>query len=303
MVVFLVTGGSGFIGTHTTRALLERGVECVVGSRRADRRPGAPGTPVERVDCTDLAGLRALGEKYPITGVVHLAAVRLGTSAVADELRATLTATLNVATVAAEWGVDRAVLASTIGVYGGVPGPVWREDAPLPMSAAFAIPASKKVSEVLAPLAAGPGVQVVHARIGSVWGPLGRPASPFMAAPALVHAAVRGTAAPAAHAEDAIDLGYVRDCGRALALLATAPRLRHPVYNVSGGEAISNARFAEALRRAVPGAVVPLRPGPRPAPASLDLTRLVGDTGYEPAFDLDAAVADYVGWLRAGNPQ
>ncbi|MFG1924159.1 NAD-dependent epimerase/dehydratase family protein [Cryptosporangium sp. NPDC048952] len=286
--MILVTGGRGFIGTHTTRALRGLGEDCL---------------PIGRgdADCTDLDALRALGAKYSMTGIVHLAAIHLGGAPAAEELRANLTATLNIATVAAEWGVGRVVSASTIGVYGGVPGPVWREDAPLPPRAAFAIPASKKASEIVVPLAAGDAVEVVHARIGSIWGPLGRPSSPFMAVPALVHAAVRGTEPPDAYAEDAIDIGYVRDCGRALALLATAPRLRHAVYNVSGGAAVSNARFVDALRNAVPDAVLPLHPGPRPAAARLDLTRLTDDTGYRPAFDLDAAVADYVGWLRAGN--
>ncbi|WP_035856767.1 NAD-dependent epimerase/dehydratase family protein [Cryptosporangium arvum] len=283
--MILVTGGRGFIGSHTVAALRDLGAECLPAGRA-------------QADCTELDALRALGEKYPITGIVHLAAVHLSSVPVADELRANLAATLNVAAVAAEWGVGRVVFASTIGVYGGVPGPVWREDAPLPPGAPFAVPASKRASEILAPLAVD---GAVHARIGAIWGPGGRPSSPFMAVPALVHAAVHGTPAPDAYADDAIDLGYARDCGRALALLATAPSLRHTIYNVSGGVAVTNARFAEALRTAVPEAAVALRPGPRPAAARLDISRLTGDTGYRPAFGLDAAVADYVEWLRAGN--
>ena len=34
----------------------------------------------------------------------------------------------------------------------------------------------------------------------------------------------------------------------------------------------------------------------------LDTTRLTRDTGFAPAFDAAAAVADYVAW-RAGNPR
>jgi nucleoside-diphosphate-sugar epimerase len=33
----------------------------------------------------------------------------------------------------------------------------------------------------------------------------------------------------------------------------------------------------------------------------LDITRLRDDTGYRPAYDTGQAVADYVGWLRAGH--
>jgi UDP-glucose 4-epimerase len=33
----------------------------------------------------------------------------------------------------------------------------------------------------------------------------------------------------------------------------------------------------------------------------LDISRLRQDTGYEPAYDTERSVADYVGWLRAGH--
>jgi nucleoside-diphosphate-sugar epimerase len=46
-------------------------------------------------------------------------------------------------------------------------------------------------------------------------------------------------------------------------------------------------------------------PDGRPAPErtrNLDITRLTHDTGFAPAFDVAAAVADYVAW-RAENPR
>lgn len=33
-----------------------------------------------------------------------------------------------------------------------------------------------------------------------------------------------------------------------------------------------------------------------------DITRLVDDTGYQPLYDTEKAVADYIAWLWAGNP-
>ncbi|MEV4324928.1 hypothetical protein AB0J37_22055, partial [Microbispora rosea] len=57
--------------------------------------------------------------------------------------------------------------------------------------------------------------------------------------------------------------------------------------------------------RAVPGAAPALLPGRSPAAPAvdpcLDISRLRQDTGYAPEWDLDRAVTDYVGWLRAGN--
>ena len=170
--MILVTGGLGFIGAHTTRALLDVGEECVVGRYRVDRRPPfladeiGRRVAVEPLDCTDLDALRTIGKRHPITGIVHLAGVRPGSAPVVDELQGNIVAALNVLRAAAEWGVPRVTLASTIGVYGGVEtdpdAPAWREDAPLPVVTGHSIPASKKAIEILAGVAAATtGVEAV----------------------------------------------------------------------------------------------------------------------------------------------
>ena len=84
-----------------------------------------------------------------------------------------------------------------------------------------------------------------------------------------------------------------------------AGTLQHDTYNVSSGRPVANHEFVTAVNAAVPGAAASLRPGRSPdAPAEdpyLDITRLVRDTGFEPAFDVRAGVADYVAWL-GDNP-
>ncbi|MEU8171613.1 NAD(P)-dependent oxidoreductase [Microbispora hainanensis] len=333
--MILVTGGRGFIGAHTVRALLDLGEGCVLGQRAAGPPPALVTerevrdgrAVVEPMDCTDLGSVLAAGKRHRVTGIVHLAAAGMGASAPLEELSANAAGLFTVLRAAQEWGVGRVVVASTIGVYAGVPGPALREDAPLPVASPHAIPAGKKIAEVVADVAASSGLDVVTARIGAIWGPLGRPYSPFFAAPRLVHAAtqdiaadggvagtvagtVAGAAAPA-YAEDAIDMCYARDCGRALALLQTTATPRHRIYNIGGGRAVANREVAAAIGRAVPGAepalLCALFPGRSPAApavdACLDISRLRQDTGYAPEWDLDRAVTDYVGWLRAGNPR
>ena len=34
-----------------------------------------------------------------------------------------------------------------------------------------------------------------------------------------------------------------------------------------------------------------------------DITRLREDTGFEPNYDLEAGISDYINWLKAGNPE
>jgi UDP-glucose 4-epimerase len=303
--MILITGGLGFIGSHTAKALLDMGESCVLVQRREGELDGAE---VVRADVNDLNELLAIGDKHKITGIVHLAGSMpwpAGEAPVA-EARQSLNGLFNIMQAATEWGVDRVGVASTIGVYFGTnatsPLP---EDALLPMTSAHVIPTFKKIGELLADHLAGvTGVDIVNYRIGAIWGPLGRPASPFFPAPRLIHAAVRGTTPDLegpAYAEDAIDLCYAKDCGRAIALLQLADHLNHRTYNVAAGRATSNAEVIAAIRQVIPDAQVDLPTGGTSEPMGLDITRLRQDTGYEPAYDTERAVADYIAWLRAGN--
>jgi UDP-glucose 4-epimerase len=213
---------------------------------------------------------------------------------------------------ACDWQVPRVGIASTIGVYGGIPAdhPL-REDVPLPMAAGHAIPAFKNIGELLADyLADTTGIEIISYRI-SPWGPGGNPASPFTAVPQLVRAAARGTvpdlsALPSpAYADDGFDMCYVKDCARAIALLQLAPRLNFRTYNIAAGQVLTNREVAAALKRLVPDAPIELSEGQSPSGSGqglcLDITRLRQDTGYQPAYDTGRAVADYLTWLRAGH--
>jgi UDP-glucose 4-epimerase len=148
---------------------------------------------------------------------------------------------------------------------------------------------------------------VIDYRISGIWGPGEPHGALFFAAPELIHAAARGTEPDLsalhgpAHAEDALDLCYVKDCGRAIALLQTATKLNHRTYNVASGRATSNADLIAAIKQVVPDAKVDLPTGGTGRRTWLDITRLQEDTGYRPEYDTERAVADYLAWLRAGN--
>jgi UDP-glucose 4-epimerase len=308
--MILVTGGLGSIGAHTARALLDLGGSVVLTGHRSTRLPefltgeGAGRLVVEQLDTADEASFLDVGKRHEITGIVHLAAARYDMADPVEYLRADTAGLLNALRAATEWGVRRFSVASSVAVYAGVDAVALDEDAPLPALAVHQIPVMKKTAELFTALAGDAGgFDTVSLRIGSVWGPLGPTDNPFLAVPGLISAAVRGEEPPrpAVYADDATDLCYVKDCGRAIALLMLTERLSHRVYNVSGGRLVRYAEVVAGINAAVPGAELALPAGrnpDRPPDSHLDVTRLRQDTGFVPEYDTDAAVADYVDWLK-----
>jgi UDP-glucose 4-epimerase len=160
--MILVTGGLGFVGSHTTRALLDLGESCVLVQRREPVLPDdLAGQRVfaERADVTDLDALLEVGTRHQITGIIHLAGSvpwPPGAAEPVDGARTAVGSLLNVLQAARDWQVPRVAIASTIGVYGGVGAEgLLREDVPLPMAAGHVIPAFKKIGELLADYLAG----------------------------------------------------------------------------------------------------------------------------------------------------
>jgi UDP-glucose 4-epimerase len=314
--MFLVTGGLGFIGSHVVQALLDAGEDCVCVQRNQTEVPaGRFSAPVEvvRADATDLDALLAVGRGRSIDGIVHLAGSMpwpADPERPVAQARTTLGSLFNIAEAAQAWGVRRVSVASTIGVYAGAIDPLQgplTEEMPLSVKAGVMIPTFKKVGELLnGHLAGVTGVEFVNLRISGTWGPLGH-ADPFFPAPELIHAAVAGRVPDLSgvrgrlHAEDSLDLCYVKDTARAVALIVLAETLAHRTYNVASGRATTNAEIAAAIRKAAPEAEVELPSGGGWPKAWLDIDRLRSEFGYEPVWDTARAAADYIAWLRAGN--
>lgn len=315
--MILVTGGLGFIGLNTAQALLDRGETCVLTQHHSSRNVAFIKQEigrrifVEQVDVADLSAVLAIGERHHISGIVHLVGPAPWAPDLLEDIRMNLLGLLNVLQAAREWQVPRVSIASSIGVY-DVPGALLREDMPLPMVGIQPIGTVKKAFELLGTLVAGRHeFEVVNLRLSAIWGPLGRTESRFFAIPRLVHAAVRGEPLdgrppqPPIYAADGGDLCYVKDCGRAIALVQTAAKLRYPTYNVGSGRVTTNEETVAAIKQVIPDARIALADGHTPHGTGevpyLDITRIHEDTGYRPAYDIARAVADYIGWLRAGN--
>jgi UDP-glucose 4-epimerase len=315
--MILVTGGLGFIGLHTARSLLDEGQDVVLTQYRVAREPDfikedlGKRAFVEQLDVQDADALRAIGERHEITDIIHLAVPGLGALSPADDFRVNMLGLVNILEAGKAWGVRRVAIASSSTVYSGVREVPLREDMPLPMVGSSPTEAFKKSFEILGQHIGGRmELDVIMLRIAGIWGPLYHSMANLPSR--VVHAAVSGKpfdpgARGPAYAEDGGDLTYVKDCARGIALLQIAPTLNHRVYNIAAGRPTKNGEIVAAVKKIIPDAEIELEPGQNPRGPGVvtyhDLTRIKTDTGYEPQFTTDAAIADYIGWLQAGNAE
>jgi UDP-glucose 4-epimerase len=314
--MILVVGGlNGFIGSNTTEALVNQGQNCVVTRHKNTEVPAFLQKHidnhhvfVESADSTSIADLRKIAEKHKIDGIVNVAGGFASGEGPLRGLRGyfdMLDATFR---VAQDWKVKRVTFSSTGGMYLGLQGTV-NEEAPLFLQSPFPILAYQKIVEVAAgQFAKKTGVSTICARLIGMYGPfdgnkLGLPSR-------LVHAAVSGKPPDLedvffGNAEDAIDLCYIKDLAKAVALLQTTEKLQYDIYNVGSGKLTPNSELVEAVKKAVPSFKADLPPGHFPFPPFpiMETKRLQADTGFSPKFDTHSAIKDYVNWLKAGNPK
>jgi len=143
MSLILVTGGAGYIGSHTCVELLNEGHELVIVDNLANSRLEAINRiraitgrdfAFYRTDVCDRAAMTDVFARHPIEAVIHFAGLKAVGESVAKPLeyyRNNLDSTLTLCEVCREAGVRKIVFSSSATVY-GVPGRVpITEDMPL----------------------------------------------------------------------------------------------------------------------------------------------------------------------------
>ncbi len=126
----LVTGGAGYIGSHTAVELMASGFDVLVADNLSNSHEEVIGrigeiagrTPVfEKVDLCDKASTDALFDAYGISAVIHFAALKAVGESVEQPLRYyrnNLLSLINVLGACGRTGVESFVFSSSCTVYG-----------------------------------------------------------------------------------------------------------------------------------------------------------------------------------------
>lgn len=118
----LVTGGAGYIGSHTTKTLAEAGIQpVVIDNLQRGHREAVRWGPLIEADLGDRSALDRIFTEYPIEAVLHFGAFAyVGESMQSPELyfRNNLVNTLGLLEAMRDRGVRNIVFSSTCATYG-----------------------------------------------------------------------------------------------------------------------------------------------------------------------------------------
>ncbi|MFH1024229.1 MAG: NAD-dependent epimerase/dehydratase family protein [Planctomycetota bacterium] len=291
----LVTGGSGFIGSHVVDALRAHGHEV----RVYDMRPPAFRNDVEfaKGDLLDAETLTAA--MAGVEAVFHLAAVADVKDVAANPRRAhdvNVTGTLNVLD-AARGRVGRVIYASTVWVYEGASHVDVDEDTPLgppPHLYTAQKLAGEHYCHAYRKLY---GLETTILRYGVPFGPRARDAA---VVPLMVGKAFRGESLTiAGDGAQYRYFIYVEDLAEGN-VAALAPAAANRAYNLDGSEKITIRRLADLVRktvRDVPLSSVPARPGDFSG-KTVSSARAKAELGWAPDVPFEEGLRRYVAWFR-----
>lgn len=296
----LVTGGTGFVGSHLLQALGCAGAEAGVITRQPGQVGGARHT--FRGNLSDRGFVAAALREFGPQVVFHLASSRerkLSREAFDTAIEANLLGTLNLlygSTGLA--GVERIVVVGTGEEYGHNPAPFSESMREAPISAySFSKQCATQLSQLMH---ASFGLPVVVLRPSVAYGP-GQNSDMFL--PALIQSLLRGEEFRMTRGEQTRDYVFVSDLVEALLLAGCRARVDGEVINVGGGRATRIAGLVERVEELLgrQGLVVrgalPYRTG-EAMEYELDLSKARGLLQWEPRTSLDEGLRRTVAWYQ-----
>lgn len=302
----LVTGATGFVGSHVVRQLLASGAHVTAMSSSVSTTDPARLVDVisdiEMVggDVCDVSSLTQVVAVSRPEFVAHLAAfTHVGRSfyRVDDNIQTNVQGTVNLLQ-ALHGEFERLAYVGSGDVYGDVEAP-FHEDQPVAPVSPYAVSkyAAERFCRMFHQAYDWP---IVCLRPFNTFGPW---QSVDRIVPELIVAGIEGRSLPMTGGEQTREFTHVDDVARAIVTSLLAPGVDGAVLNVCRGEEVSMRALALRIADLVGGSIEPdfgaleYRPN--------EIWRMVGDggrarqmLGWEPLYTLDVGLAHTVEWYR-----
>lgn len=331
MAHVLVTGAAGFIGSHVSHVLLDRG-DTVVGLDNVNAyydpslkearlaRLSKPGFRLVRGDVADRPAVEQLFAQERFDKVIHLAAqagVRYSLTNPHAYVESNLVGFVNILEGCRHHGVKHLTYASSSSVYGAnttMPFSVHHNvDHPLSLYAA-----SKKANELMAHTYSHLyGLPTTGLRFFTVYGPWGRP---DMALFLFTKSILAGEPIKVFNnGNHTRDFTYVGDIAEGV--IRTSDQIAEPcpswnsdqpdpaasnapwrIYNIGNNAPVKLSEYIEAIEAALGKTAIkqllPMQPGDVPDTFA-DVSELVKAVNYRPGTPVREGVKAFVNWYRA----
>lgn len=306
----LITGGAGFIGSHTAKKLMDRGDQVVILDNFNDYY--APKLKEDRIkvflkgykpklyrgDIRDEKILEKIFQTEKIDKVVHLAAmagVRYSLENPRLYADVNVLGTLNLLEVSRKHKIKNFIYASSSSVYGNNKKVPFSEqdnvDRPISSYAA-----TKKATELLAHIYSHVyGMNTTGLRFFTVYGPWGRPDMAYFKFTDLIY---QGKSIDVYNKGNLYrDFTYIDDIVEGI-VIALDANLKYEILNIGGNKPEKLSYFIEALEKNIgikaKKKYKPMQPG--------DVFRTVANVGklkklgWKPTMKLEKGLENFIDW-------
>ena len=303
----LVTGASGFIGSHLVRRLVDDGVEVhgltsAVSSVYPRRLLGLRDRiTLHEANITDRTAMEALVQEVRPATVFHLAAyTHVGKSwqRVDECVQSNVQGTVNLLQALAPIGYRRFVNTGTSEIYGNIDVPFVEDDCVNPVSP-YAV--TKAAAEEFCRLGVSShGWPIVRVRPFNAYGPA---QTPDRIIPEVIVRGLRGDRLQMTTGTQTREFNHVEDIVEGFVLAATVEGVEGELFNIGCGEEVSIARLATTILDLL-GNPVEAELGALPD-RPIEIWRMYCDSsrarerlGWAPRRTLEEGLADTIEWYR-----
>lgn len=308
----LVTGATGFIGSHLVRRLVDDGadvhaltssVSSVYPTRLLDLKAQIT---LHEGNLTDRSAMDAIAESVRPSHVFHLGAyTHVGKSwrRVDECVQANVQGTVNLLQALDGTGYERFVYTGTSEIYGDVEVP-FREDTLVNPISPYSV--SKYAGERYCRMFhSGYGWPVVMVRPFNAYGPW---QTPDRIIPEIIGRAIRGEELRMTQGLQTREFNFVEDLVAGFVLLATAPGVEGELFNLGCGEDVSMRTLAKTILDLMGNPIEPHFGALPDRPTEIwhmycDNSKVRDRVGWAPQHSLEDGLRKTIAWYQAQHTE